>query len=235
ILVYFLIKNNTAYQKIFFYSLIPAILAVVVLFFVREKKIKKEEVIAKPKISFRKDFKNLDSRLKAYLVVSFIFTLGNSSNQFLLLRAKNLGFSFTDVILLYFVYNLSYALSSFPAGKLSDKLGRKLFLVISYIIYSLVYFGFALNQTTSIILFLFIFYGFYMGFNEATEKAFISEIAPSHLKATLIGLQATIVGLGLFPASLLAGILWKFFGPQIAFLFGSLMSILACVGLLLFI
>ncbi|MBI4972337.1 MAG: MFS transporter [Candidatus Omnitrophica bacterium] len=215
------------FKNIFLFSLIPACLGVLFLFFVREKK--KEIDIPQQKLQFK--WRTLDKRLKLFLVFTFIFTLGNSSNQFLLLRAKNLGSPLARIILFYLVYNITYALVSYPAAWASDKIGRKKLLVLGYLFYGLVYLGFAVNKSLNAFWFLFAIYGLYIGFTEGVEKALITDIAPFNLRATTIGLHATLVGIGLFPASLLAGLLWKFFGPAAAFYFGGVMGIASSIGL----
>jgi MFS family permease len=172
----------------------------------------------------------LDKRLKFFLVFTFIFTLGTSSNQFLLLRAKNLGSPLPAVILLYLFYNITYALCAYPASRLSDRIGRKKLLVSGYLFYGLVYLGFALINSNHNLWFLFAIYGLYIGFTEGVEKALVADIAPAQLRATAIGLHAALVGIGLLPASLFAGILWKFFGPSAPFYFGAFMGIFASAG-----
>ncbi|MFH0739298.1 MAG: MFS transporter [Candidatus Omnitrophota bacterium] len=214
-------------RPIFLFSLIPAFLGVFLLFFVKEKKDKPEE--RKEKLIL--NWQGLDKRLKIFLVFTFLFTLGNSSNQFLLLRAKTLGVSLPVVILLYLVYNIVYALVAYPAAKLSDKIGRKKILVLGYLFYGLVYLGFALNKSVNMFWILFGFYGLYIGFTEGVEKALITDISPSNLRATTIGLHATLVGIGLLPASLLAGILWKLFGAAAPFYFGGFMGVVSSLGL----
>jgi len=228
LLAYFLIVSyKDEFKTVFLLSLIPAFLGVVFLFLVKEKK---SEIKSAPgKIKFQ--WRALDKRLKLFLIFTFIFTLGNSSNQFLLLRAKNLGSPLSTVILLYLVYNITYALVAYPASRLSDKIGRKKLLVLGYLIYGLVYLGFALNQSLTNLWFLFGIYGLYIGFTEGVEKALVADIAPVNLRATTIGLHATLVGIGLLPASLFAGILWRSFGAASPFYFGGIMGILASVGL----
>lgn len=215
-------------QNIFLFSLIPAVLGVLFLFFVREKKAV-DKTLVHEKIKFR--WSALDRRLKLFLIFTFVFTLGNSSNQFLLLRSKEMGNPLSLVVLFYLVYNLSYALSSYPAARLSDRIGRKKILVLGYLFYGLVYLGFAVNQVTQNLWFLFGLYGLYMGFTEGVEKALIADMAPDNLKATAIGLHATLVGIGLLPASLIAGILWQSLGSQAPFYFGGALGIISSVGL----
>ncbi|MDD5156281.1 MAG: MFS transporter, partial [Candidatus Omnitrophica bacterium] len=223
ILAYFIITHfKDSFKKIFLFSLIPAFLGVAFLFLVKEKKTQIKA--RKEELKFR--WHALDKRLKLFLIFTFIFTLGNSSNQFLLLRAKDLGSPLPAVVLFYLAYNIVYALASYPAAYWSDRWGRKNILVLGYLFYGLVYLGFAVNQSLPNFWFLFGLYGLYMGFTEGVEKALIADIAPADLRATSIGLHATLVGIGLLPASLFAGLLWKFFGPAAPFYFGVIMGIL---------
>ena len=228
LLTYILITRYKGNLKnIFLFSLIPAFLGVVFLFWVKEKKSQMKSSPAQ--IQFK--WQALDKRLKLFLVFTFIFTLGNSSNQFLLLRAKNLGSPLSQVILFYLAYNIFYALVAYPASRLSDRIGRKTLLVSGYLFYGLVYLGFALNKSIHNFWFLFGIYGLYIGFTEGVEKALIVDVAPVDLRATAIGLHASLVGIGLLPASLFAGILWKLWGASWPFYFGGVMGILASIGL----
>lgn len=218
------------YTRVFYASLLPATLAVAVLFFVREAPRRDRP---DPSASFR--WTTLSPRLRWFLGVSLLFTLGNSSNAFLLLRAENLGYGPATVILLYLAFNVVYAVASYPAGRLSDRLGRKALLVGGYAVYGAVYLGFALASPPhhSWLWGLFALYGLYVGVTDGVEKALITDLAPASMRATAIGLHATIVGLGLFPASLIAGELWDLVGPQAVFYFGAATGVLAAVGLLL--
>jgi len=227
IIAYILLgQPNINYNNIFLFSLIPAFLGVLALFLIKEKG---ENVIKAKKLSL--EWNKLDNRLKMFLIIMFIFTLGNSSNQFLLLKAKNIGFNDRTVILLYLIYNIIYDIFSYPAGVISDKIGRKRMIVLGYLAYSIVYFGFGLAKMPSTVWILFGIYGLYMAFTEGVEKAFIAEIAPEDVRGTMIGLHATLVGIGLFPASFLAGVLWNIFGAAAPFYFGGLMGFLAAVGI----
>src|SRR5207247_2245276 len=134
-------------------------------------------------------------------------------NQFLLLRAGQLGESSGGVLLLYGFYNFVYALLAYPAGRLSDRIGRRALLVAGYSVYGLVYLGFALARGTPALWPLFGLYGAYTALTDGVQKALLVDLAPPDLKATLIGLHATAVGLALLPASLLAGLLWDRLGP----------------------
>lgn len=223
--------NYKNYKKIFLISIIPVLLGLFMFFFIKEKKgvntVKQQE-------PFWKNMRKLDFQLKFYLLISFLFTLGNSSNVFLLLRARSVGFNDTSVILLYFIYNLTASLLSIPAGKRSDKVGRKRLLVAGYSVFSLVYAGFAFAGNKLVLVSLFIMYGLYTAMITGVERAFISEISPPELKGTMLGMHSTIVGIALLPASMIAGVLWDVFGVVSPFLFGSIMSFIA-VCMLLFL
>lgn len=239
-LAYLFVANlRTAYKTIFFIALIPTAVAVIILFWVKEKqrlKLGSQDKVTKLSLSdIPGQFKKLDKKLKAFLIISFVFSLANSSNQFLLLRAKTLGFDIKLIILLYLSYNISYALLSYPAGFISDKIGRKPLLISGYILYGLVYFGFALLKPQPLVWVLFIIYGAYMGLTDGVEKALVSDLSPREMKATFIGMHATLVGIGLFPASFIAGILWNWLGAPSPFIFGGIMSLGAAIALIKFI
>jgi MFS family permease len=224
---FFVVYYKGNIRNIFLFSLVPAFLGVLFLFLVKEKKAAQEK--SRPMIRFQ--WKALDKKLQFFLIFTFLFTLGNSSNQFLLLKAKDAGNSLTAVILFYLVYNISRVVFTYPASRLSDKIGRKKILVFGYVIYALVYLGFALNTSSLMFWVLFGVYGMYMGFTEGVEKALVTDISPEHLKATTIGLHATLVGIGLLPASLFAGLLWKYLSPAAPFYFGAMMGGISSVGL----
>ena len=218
------------YTPVFLWAVVPAVIGIVLLFFVREARPKEGKQAQLPSLRWNV----LPRKLKLFLMVALIFTLGNSSNTFLLLRADKLGFTPATAILLYLVYNVVYAVVSYPAGRLSDKIGRKRLLVAGYAFYGLVYLGFALVNAPEqawVLWLLFGLYGLYIGFTDGVEKALVSDLAPANVRATAIGLHATIVGIGLFPASFIAGQLWDRIGPAAAFYFGGGTGILAAIGL----
>ncbi len=227
---YLVVEYKGQMRNVFLFSLIPAALGVFILFLIKEKNKVEFNIETKPK-KIELKWSSLDKRLKFFLIFTFIFTLGNSSNQFLLLKAKALGNPLPKVILFYLVYNVFYLLFAYPAAKLSDKIGRKKLLVLGYLFYGLVYIGFAVNRNANAFWVLFAVYGLYMAFTEGVEKALVADISPVNLKATVMGLHAMLVGIGLLPASIIAGLLWKYGGAETPFYFGGFMGIIASIGL----
>jgi len=223
--------DQSAYQRIFLISLIPALLGCAILFFARETRCKGSDSQL-PKLTFKK----MAPKLRNFLLIVGIFSLGNSSNQFLLLRMRNLSWTALNILLLYLLYNITYSLFSYPCGRLADRFGKKRLLIAGYFVYSLTYFGFALLKTAPAVYLawlLFGVYGLYSALTEGLEKALIADIAPQAQRATFIGLHATLTGIGLLPASLIAGTLWTIFGPSAPFLFGGLLGFGAGLGLII--
>jgi len=232
LLAYLILKladGQAAYQQAFYISMIPAALSLIMFAKIKEKK---ESRVVKQREPFWHNIKSLDGGLKLYLFVAFLFTLGNSSNVFLLLRAKSIGFDDTTVILLYFIYSVTASALAVPMGKRSDKVGRKRLLVAGYFVFALVYMGFAFVDRKEVMVGMFILYGLYTAMIAGVERAFISEIAPPQLKGTMLGLHSTVVGIALLPASTIAGILWTAFGAPAPFVFGAILSLAAAFTLL---
>ena len=219
-------SNPESYKMIFAISILPIVIALLLFFFVHEKKEKRQPM---QREYFWKNISQLDHNLKLYLVIAFLFTLGNSSNSFLLLRAYDIGFDSSTTILLYFVYNLTASLFAIPCGKLSDQIGRKHLLVGGYLTFSLVYFGFAFCTSKPLMILIFVIYGIYTAMTAGAERAFIAEIAPANLKGTMLGLHSTLVGIALLPASVIAGFLWDKIGVFAPFMFGGILSLIAAL------
>lgn len=226
LLAYFIVTNEVDFEKAFLYSVFPAVIGVLMIGGVHEKSDGSHNT---QKFSLKGV--RLERRLKLYLGAMFVFCIGNSSNIFLLLRAKDCGFSPSEVILLYLAFNISASLLSMFAGKLSDKVGRRRIIVPGYLVFSLVYLGFGLLSSKLAIVILFIAYGVYTAFNTAAERAFIAETAPANLKGTVLGLYGMLQGVGLLLASIIAGLLWDYIGPNAPFLFGGIIGFIAAIAI----
>lgn len=200
------------------------------IIFVKEKKI---PIKSKSKLTF--NIKSFPKEYWKYLFVIALFGIGNSSNSFLILQVKSVGASLPLTILIYAFFNLIAALSSYPAGFLSDKLGRKNLLLLSFSIFLIAYLGFALSVNIIVIGFLFILYGVYQGTFRSVGKAFAADFVPAHLRSSGIGWYSTTVGLsGLF-ASIIAGLLWDRIGHTAVFVYGSILSLIGIIALAVFI
>jgi MFS family permease len=225
IFAYIFIVSDFGFQKAFLFSVIPAVIGVLIISFVKEEKA--GSAYEKP------DFKNwkLNGKLTAYLLIIFIFCLGNSSNAFLLLKAQQRGFSASEVILLYLVFNISASALAILSGKLSDRFGRSKILVPGYFLYGLVYLGFAFFSQKSVVICLFIAYGAYQALISGAERAFIAENSPLNSKGTVLGIYGMIQGIGLLFASIIAGLLWDKINSNMPFLFGGAIGIVSAVAI----
>ncbi len=219
-----------SYQWLVLVGTIPAVLGVIVLLvFVREKR--GEEGLGdglKTGASTAKG--GFDIRFKIFLAIMAVFTLGNSSDFFLILRAQNLEVPLVQVTLMLALFNATYAVTSLPMGMLSDRLGRRRVISLGWFIYGLVYLGFALASSIWLAWLLFAFYGIYYGIVEGVAKAFIADLVPEGRRGTAYGLYQGVTGLMLLPASLIAGWLWEALNPSAPFYFGAGLAFLADGG-----
>jgi MFS family permease len=221
--------DEHTYRVVFWCSSIPAILSVLVLvFFVKDIR-RTGESVKLPILTL----KPFDRYFKIFMPIVILFTLGNSSDAFLILRAKNLGVAEILVPILWAALHVIKMLSSMPGSAWSDKVGRRKVIVIGWLIYSLIYFGFAFAKYEWHVWVLFMLYGIYFGLTEGTEKAFVADLVPSELRGTAFGIYNFAIGIGAFPSSLLMGKLWDSFGPTIAFSFGATISLVAMLLLLI--
>jgi MFS family permease len=165
--------------------------------------------------------------LKIFLVVTAIFSLGNSSNFFLVLRARDLGFRDNIVPILYMTMNVTYALLSYPAGRLADRFGKGRIAFLGYLLYAALYALFAIETKMNALWILFPLQGIYLAFTDGVGTAYMATLLPGARKATGFAIYYTVIGLALLPASTIGGWLWDRYSPSATFIAGSLLSLAA--------
>ncbi len=235
-LVVWLTQRNTltlsrpTFQIIILISLIPAVLSVLSL------AIGAKETAAKGNNgALHFSLKNMGKPFAIFLVIVSIFTLGNSADSFLVLRAQNLGMSVLGILIMLAMFNLIYSLISTPAGSLSDRIGRRRLIIGGWLVYAAIYFGFAAARSTWQVWILYVVYGVYYGMAYGTANALVADLVPENLRGTAYGTYNAVIGLLAFPSSFIAGILWQGiggwngFGASAPFLFGGSMALIAAV------
>jgi MFS family permease len=182
-----------------------------------------------PRFSLR----GFDGNFKRFLVILALFTLSNSSDAFLLLRAREVGISTATIPLLWAALHGIKVLSSLVGGDLSDKLGRKTLIVTGWLFYAAVYLGFAFVSTVGGAWVLFLTYGIYFGLVEGAEKALVADLVPADKRGTAYGLYNLAFSITVWPASLLMGALWSWRGASVAFIASACIGTLAALLLAL--
>ena len=239
-LILFLMAANpnaptaSEYTKVFLFASIPALAAVLVAAFVvgeskRQTTSSSVSAPAPPKLSLR----GFDSNFKRFLVILALFTLSNSSDAFLLLRAEPAGVS--TATLLWATLHVSKVLSSLVGGDLSDRLGRKRLIVNGWVLYAAVYAGFAFVSSAWMAWMLFIIYGIYFGLAEGAEKALVADMVRPEQRGTAYGLYNLALSITYLPASLLMGAVWEWRGPQTAFILSAGIGLVAALLLLVMV
>jgi len=223
-----------SYQWLVLIGIIPAVLGVIVLLvFVHEKKAEAgpggDSKLGASSATAKGSF---DIRFKIFLAIMAVFTLGNSSDFFVILRAQNLEVPLIWVTIMLVLFNATYAVTALPMGMLSDKLGRRRVIALGWFIYALVYLGFALASSLWQAWALFALYGIYYGVVEGVGRAFVADLVPEGRRGTAYGLYQGLTGLMLLPASVIAGWLWQAINPSAPFYFGSGLAFLAMIGIL---
>lgn len=233
-LLYFLSESPLLYHYILLFAAVPLLITILVLI------VKVREVA--PQTAAQDAADDAAAKLTAplpktfyiFLAIVIVFALGNSSDAFLILRAKNLGLPLLEVPLVIALFNFIYALFAVPFGSLSDKIGRIPTMLIGWLAYALVYLGFALASHAIVIWFLYAFYGIYYATNQGVAKAFLADIVGSGHRGRAFGIYGMTVGVATLPASFFAGFLWDKFGPQYPFYFGAAVASFAAILLFSF-
>ena len=209
-------------------SILPAVLAVIVLA-VGARDVAGKGKSQLPTLSLR----GMDNRFKVFMLVLVLFTLGNSSDAFIILLGQNRGLDIVQILLMLMTFNLIYSILAGPLGALSDKIGRRRLIIGGWIAYGLVYLGFALSHTGWQIWTLYGFYGIYYAATEGSAKALIADLVAPERLGTAYGIYNAAIGLMALPASVIAGLLWQGafgwtgFGPAAPFFFGATLALLA--------
>ncbi len=220
-------------RKIFWAAALPGLVSILLVWFaVREVRPAVGGAVAGARRGIGKAFRDKNWRLLVVLAAVAVFALGNSSDLFLVLRAQNLGVAAALAPLLGLVFNIVYAALSWPAGKLSDRFPRRALIVVGYLVYSGVYFGFAKSNSPLAVWPLFAVYGLYYALTEGVLKAWIADLVPSESRASVFGVFNWVVGVMVFPASLLAGWLWDRYSPSTPFFLSGALALLAAILLL---
>lgn len=218
------------YRLIFLLAGIPAILAIfVIIFGIREARKSKHELIS------RFHLKDFPARYYFFLGIVFVFTLGNSTDALLLVKANEVGVKVAMIPLVYLITNAVSVLVSIPVGSLSDRIGKEKVLITGYLIYAIVYYGFGITTSTGAIIALFAVYGLYSAATDGIQKAFISDLIDKNKKGTGLGIYNGLLGITLLPASLIAGFLYDKVNSSIPFYFGAVTAVLSAILMLVFI
>ncbi|MFL0195356.1 MFS transporter [Clostridium sp. WILCCON 0269] len=189
----------------------------------------KEKVGENVGVKFKFDRTILKGKFMLFLIIILTFTLGNSSDAFLILRAENVGISPIKIPIIIAVFNLFYALLSIPSGILSDKIGRINVMRLGWFLYALTYVGFALAKLPWHIWVLYIVYGIYYSTTEGIAKSLVVHLVGENIRGTAFGLYNASVGLLAIPASAIAGLLWDRVSPSAPFYFGAICSVIAII------
>ncbi|HZP84177.1 MAG TPA: MFS transporter [Chthonomonadaceae bacterium] len=218
-------------RALFLFAGLPGLLAVLTLLLaVKEPRTAAPETSAPPRLALPR-WRDLQPSYRAFLLVVLLFNLGNSSDAFLVLRARSLGFGPNEILLLYAAFNVVEASLGYAAGHLSDRIGRKPLIITGYLVFALVYLGFALAHTKATVWALFLLYGGYYTLTQGVQRAFAADLSDPAQRATQIGAYHTLVGLALLPASLLAGFLFDL-APALPFFVGAATGALSALLLL---
>jgi MFS family permease len=227
------VLTRLTFHYVILASIIPAVLAVLILIVgLREVQVQNQSSIPPSLIN---NWKYLNRRFQIFLVIVILFTLGNSSDSFIILRGQERGLNILQIMAMLMTFNVVYSLLASPAGWLSDKIGRRKIIITGWGIYGLIYLGLALAKTPSQVWTLYGFYGVYYAMTEGVAKALVADLVPAEQRGTAYGFFNAAIGITALPASLFAGILWQGigswtgFGPAAPFIFGSLMALCACL------
>lgn len=221
----FLYFSPGDYRLLFGLTIIPGLLAVATLLAV-------PETAAPPKVRpapAPRRTNPMPRPLKKYFGILTVFTLGNSSDAFLLLQLSHAGVPLTGLTLLWSAQHAIKALITMRAGMLSDRVGRRTLIISGWVVYAVVYVGFALSQSMTALIGWFLFYSTYTAAVEGSEKALVADLTPESMRASAFGWHAAIQGFGALAAGIVFGLLWQYFGAPVAFMAGAALALVAAL------
>jgi MFS family permease len=213
------------YRLVFWLSILPGLLAVVLIVLF----ISADGRSPMTGSSFSWSLRGFDPGFQGFLLVIGLFSLGNFSHAFLILKAEQVGMSSAQISGIYLVFNAVYALVSIPGGLLADRFGRRRVIVGGSGLFAGVYAGFASATASWQVAALFVLHGGYMGLTDGVQRAYLATLVPEERKATGFGLFHLVVGAAILPASLIAGLLWDHIGPAAPFWFGAGLAMLSAI------
>ncbi len=227
-LMYLLRDHPSKYHIVLVLTMVPLFFTFLILKF----KVKETPAVHK---TVGPTFKvSLPRKFYVFLGIMIVFSIGNSSDAFLVLRSQDLGVAIFAIPLVYALFNFVYASASVPLGSLSDKIGRQKVIILGWMAFSLSYFGFAFANQSYQAWLLFAFYGLYYATTEGVAKAFVADMVPSDHRGRAYGIYNTAIGLSALPASFIAGLLWDKAGSSAPFFFGGTVSLFAVILLMFF-
>lgn len=218
------------FRLIFLIAGIPSVIGIfVIIFGIKEAKKSGNELFT----VFR--LKEFSPRYYFFLAIVFVFTLGNSTDALLMVKASDVGVKVAFIPLVYLVMNLVSVIAAIPAGSLSDRIGKEKVLIAGFLIYALVYFGFGVTTSAAPIVALFAVYGLYSAATDGIQKAFISDLVDSNKKGTGLGIYNALIGITLLPASLIAGVMYDKINSKVPFYFGAGMAALSAILMFIYL
>ena len=218
------------YRLIFLLAGIPAVLSILVIILgIKEAKRDQESLFKK----FH--FKDFPAKFYLFLVIVFVFTLGNSTDALLMVKANEVGVKVAFIPLVYMITSIVAVLFAIPVGSLSDRIGKEKILIAGYLIYAIVYYGFGVTSHAGAIVALFAMYGLYSAATDGIQKAFISDITDKNRQGTGLGIYNALLGITLLPASLIAGVLYDKVNSRVPFYSGAAMALVSAVLMIFFV
>lgn len=217
------------YRRVFMFAAIPGLLGMVsIIFFVKEAKSKRLPPLG------RITLKDFPKRYYAFLAIVFIFTLGNSTDALLLVKASDIGIEAAFIPVIYLIFNSVSVVFAVPAGIISDRFGRERLIILGYLLYSAIYFGFGWTSSKLTVVMLFALYGLYSAATDGVQKALVADIVDKEKRGTGLGIYNCLVGVTLLPASLVAGFLYDNINNRAPFYYGSMLAFVSAVLMIFF-